>query len=345
MAITINKNKLHISLNKLIAVIVLLASGIVIAEPHIPTTVSKEAQMFLKSATPADLSKPISTEEWKQLRAEMTSYYDSIDLLRKQYHFSMDEKELGGIKVLIFTPLQLSKYHQGKILLHIHGGAYVVGSPRVESAIIVPVAHFSGLKVVSVRYSLAPEYPFPKGLDYVLSVYRELLKEYSPDNIAIIGSSAGGGLALAAVLKARNERLPMPAALGLLSPWVDITKTGDSYYTLEGIAPVLDYELTLRKAAEVYAGNHDMRHPLISPVYADYEGGFPPTFIQIGTRDLLLSNCARLQRKMISADVKVKISLWDGMWHAFQMNPSLPEAKDALRELSDYLSSKLDANS
>ncbi|MFQ5660783.1 MAG: alpha/beta hydrolase [Gammaproteobacteria bacterium] len=314
------------------------------AETHIPTTVSKEARDFLKNAAPADLSKPVSTQQWQQLRDELASEYDSTDRVREQYVFSMEEKEYGGVKTVVFTSGKPDNEHQDKILLHIHGGAYVVGSPRIESAIAVPVAYFTGLKVVSVKYRLAPEHPFPAGLDDVFSVYKALLKEYSPGKIAIMASSAGGGLALAMLLKAGDNGLPMPAALGLFSPWTDITKTGDSYYTLEGISPVLQYEKTLRKAAEIYAGNYDMHHPLISPVYADYRPDFPQTFIQVGTRDLLLSDSARLQHKLISVNVNVKLRLWEGMWHAFQMNPLLPEGKKALREMANYLSSTLDTD-
>jgi acetyl esterase/lipase len=134
----------------------------------------------------------------------------------------------------------------------------------------------------------------------------------------------------------------MPAAAALLSPWADITKTGDTYHTLRGIDPVLYYDLNLRNSAKAYAGKHNMKDPLVSPVYADYSPGFPPTLIQVGTREIFLSNCARLQRKMLDAGVDVQLTLWEGMWHVFQYLPPLSkESREAYIELSKFFHSTL----
>ncbi len=175
-----------------------------------------------------------------------------------------------------------------------------------------------------------------------LSVYKALLNEFEPENIVIFGDSAGAGMVLATLLKARDSGLAMPAAVVLYSAWVDISKTGDTYYTLEGIAPTLHYEKNLRSSAEVYAGKTPMNHPLVSPVYGDYEKGFPPTFIQVGTRDLLLSNGARQYRNMKAAGVDVELSLWEGMWHVFEAHPDLPEAQQAVKEAATYFKAYLD---
>jgi acetyl esterase/lipase len=190
-----------------------------------------------------------------------------------------------------------------------------------------------------VDYGLAPERPFPEGLNDALAVYRAVLDDYSPGAISVFGSSAGGALAVAMLLEAHREGLPMPAALGLVSPWSDLAENGDSYLTLKSKDPVIDYELTLAYAAQLYAGKNDPRDPLISPVNADFPEDFPPTLIQGGTRDLFLSNCVRLHRKMKMGGVQAGLSLWDGMWHAFQITPGLPEANEALSELARFLTS------
>lgn len=151
-------------------------------------------------------------------------------------------------------------------------------------------------------YRLAPEHPFPEGLTDCVAVYRGLLETFKPENIVLLGDSAGGGMTLATMLKARDEGLPMPAGVTLYAPFTDATKTGDTYYTLEGKDPLLHYEENVRFMANAYAGNADKKDPLVSPVYNDYKG-FPPTLIQVGTRDILLSCSARVYRKMKNAGV------------------------------------------
>jgi len=313
-----------------------------LADTVLPETVSEEARAFLKIAVPADMSQAVTVEDWQQMRTEISQIYDSSATVQKRYPFKTTQRQIGDVPTLVYEAIKTATPTTDRVVLHIHGGSYVVGSAQIDSVIIAPLAHLTGLKIIAVNYRLAPEHPFPAALEDVVSVYRALLNEYQATDIAVSGTSSGATLAVALVLQARAEGLPLPAALGLLSPWAELAKTGDSYYTLEGIAPVLDYEKTLQKAALAYLGGADTKNPLISPVYADYSNGFPPTLIQTGTRDLFLSNCARLQRKMVADGVAVEMSLWEGMWHSFQMSPNLPEADEALRELAGFLSASLD---
>ena len=128
----------------------------------------------------------------------------------------------------------------------------------------------------------------------------------------------------------------------LLSPWTDITPKGDTYYTLEGIDPILNYEKNLRHSAQAYAGKNNMKNPLISPIYADYSKGFPKTLIHIGTREIFMSNAARLQKKMLDENVDVYLRLWEGMWHVFQYVPRLTrEAQEAYTELAKFFDDNL----
>ncbi len=312
-----------------------------LAGPVLPATVSDEARAFLEIAVPVDMSQPETVEDWQIIRAEIVRMFDSSSKVMQRYPFKTTETRIGGVENLVFEAINTAKPATDRVVMHLHGGAYVVGAPQVDSVLIAPIAHMTGLKVIAVNYRLAPEHPYPAALEDVVSVYRALLNEYEAADIVVTGTSAGASLALALVLQARAEGLPLPAGLGLLSPWSELAKIGESYYTLAGIAPILDYEKTLQKAANAYLAGADIKNPLISPVYADYSNGFPRTLIQVGTRDLFLSNCARLQRKMVADGVSVEMSLWEGMWHSFQMSPDLPEAHEALRELAGFVSTAL----
>jgi monoterpene epsilon-lactone hydrolase len=321
-----------------IAVFSTLVSG---HEVPLPDTTSLPAQQLLEVLSPYDMGNPASPDEWQALREKISSTFDATEKMRENYSFSRSDKDFNGVSALVYTPSGFKSQENKRVLLYIHGGAYVSGSAALDSSIIVPVSHHTGMQTIAVNYRLAPEHPFPNGLNDALAVYRALLKEYAPGSIAVFGSSAGASLAVSMVLKARAEGLDLPAALGLMSPWSDLGKTGDSYYALEGIAPVLDYELTLEHPAKAYAGSRDMKTPLISPVYADYSSDFPPALIQAGTRDLFLSNCARLQRAMLAGGADAGMSLWEGMWHSFQLIPGLPESEQALVEMADFLASKM----
>jgi acetyl esterase/lipase len=325
--------------------LVFLTGCSTIKEPfwHVPSTVSPKAQAFLAVTIPVPDENPSSGDEWLR---DQKIYDATLDItalrVRAKYDFTETATNIGGTPVLEIIPENYPVENHDKVLIYIHGGAYTFGSAKSTVGCSIQMAHFSGLKVLSIDYGLAPEHPFPEGLDQCLAVYRELLKTYSPDKIGVFGDSAGGALVLAMVLKARDEGLAMPAAVALLSPWTDITPTGDTYYTLEGIDPVLNYEKNLRHSANAYAGKRDKKHPLISPIYADYSKGFPTTLIHIGTREIFMSNAARLQRKMLDANVDVHLTLWEGMWHVFQYIPPITrESKAAYIDLSKFFHDNL----
>ncbi len=310
--------------------------------PHVPTTISPEAQQFLRNVTPPRDGNPQSLADWQRLRREVNGgMRPAAEALLRKSGARTQSSELGGVKVLTVTAGRATNA-SGSVILYLHGGAFTLEDPFVTLPLSIPVAEQTGLKVIAVDYRLAPEHPYPAALDDCLAVYRDLLKTHRPGQIGVYGDSAGGGLALSLVLRAHAEKLPMPAVLALISPWADLTNTGDTYATLKGISPVLDYEKNLRASATAYAGKRDLKDPLISPVYADYPAHFPPTLIQIGTRDMFLSNCARLQRKLKTASANtVELSLWEGMWHNFQAYSDIPEAGQALTELSRFLAQPL----
>ncbi|CAN0275739.1 unnamed protein product, partial [Chrysoparadoxa australica] len=197
----------------------------------------------------------------------------------------------------------------------------------------------SGFPSVSVDYRMPPDHPFPAAIEDTTKVYRELLKTHKPEDIAFSGASAGGGLAAASILHIRDLGLPLPGAVVLNTPWSDLDKIGDTYFTLEGLDPVLiTYDGLLGAMAEIYADGEDMKNPLLSPVYGDFEPGFPPSLLITGTRDLFLSNTVRLHRALRDAGASSDLLVFEGMWNSFN---SVPETEPHKAEVKLFLEKNL----
>lgn len=217
--------------------------------------------------------------------------------------------------------------HEDKILLFIHGGGYVLG----DGASCLPeglvMAALTGYRAVAVDYAMPPEDPaFPQAVDDVLAVYKELLKTYPASKIGVFGSSAGGALTLILVQQAKAQGLPVPGAVIAGTPWADVTKTGDTYYTHENVDNVLvSFDSWTKSATTLYAGDTDLKDPRISPVYGDFSD-FCPTFLVSGTRDLFLSNTVRVQAKLIENDVPQELLVLEGLSHCqYYFVPDAPE--------------------
>jgi acetyl esterase/lipase len=257
----------------------------------------------------------------------------------------LDIRNMNGVSVHVITPKSFNPANADKALIHIHGGGFCTYTSKSSYFVCAPLADLTRLKVYCIDYRLAPQHPFPAGLNDCVSAYREIIKEVAPDRIGAFGISAGGTLILAMTLKVRDEGIPMPGALASITPATDMTGRGDAYGTVDGLDPVLATK-NLPHVAEAYASDADLTNPLISPVYAKYSQSFPPTLIQTGTRDLLLSDCVRLHRAMKDGGVDVELSVWEGMWHGFQVIPdiSFPEAKAGFREIADFFDRALQLN-
>lgn len=243
---------------------------------------------------------------------------------------------IGGVPVV---EIEIDGVAPAGTLLWFHGGFYVLGSPRTSAALASTVARRTGMKVISVDYRLAPEHPYPAALDDAVACYRAILgsaEGRDPGRVAVVGESAGAGLAAALLIAARNQGLAMPAAGVLFSPYADLTLTGDSMKTKAGVDPSFTAEAIARRAAD-YVGGADPADPLISPVFADLRG-LPPLLIQVGTHELLLDDAVRLAARAAAADVPVTLEVTPGVPHLFQAFAAmLDEGDAALVRVTEFL--------
>lgn len=312
----------------------------------VPDTVSAEAREYLQGL-PGPAARPVSPAPddfaaWKKLQAKREAEREPIiKTALKRYEPTVVERKLGGVNVLDIKPKDWKKSE--KLLVYTHGGAYTYFGARSSLPTSLVAADATGLRVISIDYTLAPVGKWQKVTDEVLAVFAALAKEgFKLKDIAIYGDSAGGGLAAGAVLKMRDKGLGTPAAAVLWSPWADITNRGDTAITLKQAEPTYNYDTHLKNSADAYAEPKDQKHPYISPVYADYAKGFPPTLIQGGTREIFLSHFVRLYRAMDSAGIPATLDLYEGMTHVFQPNlPDAPEGRAALTKMKTFLEQQL----
>ncbi|MCH9653379.1 MAG: alpha/beta hydrolase [Planctomycetes bacterium] len=311
-----------------------------------PSTISPQAQKaiaeFSRTAATAPLPAPEELEAWKEVQDSVEKKRAAANaMVVKKYQPLITERKLGGVPVLDIKPKGWK--NSNKVLVYTHGGAYTLYSAKSRLMSAVPMANDTGLRVISVDYTLAPWAKWQEVTDQVVAVIQALIKEGHPLNqIAVYGESAGGGMAAGVVLKMRDKGLGMPAAIVLWSPWSDITETGDTYATLQQADPLLYYPNNLKNCADAYAAPADQKHPYVSPVYGDYSKGFPPTLIQAGTKEIFLSNAVRHYQALDNANIPVKLDLYEGMWHIFQVfNYDLPESKLARKKVKAFLSHHL----
>jgi acetyl esterase/lipase len=308
---------------------------------QVPATASLEAAKELtayyefRARLPA-ASRPTSLEDWDRQREvfEKTGTAASSALANKLGAF-VDDDRIGGVPVLRVRPAGFKP--NGRTLVFLHGGGYtrLGGRSRMVPPLLVAAA--TDDEVISVDYTLAPRGNWKTATDQVISVWRALLADdLAPATIGLFGDSAGGSLAAGSVLKMRDLGLPLPGALYLMSPWSDITATGDSYLTLTGADPTLDVEI-LSWSADAYADPKDQKAPYVSPVYGDYAKAFPPTLIQGGTREIFLSNVVRLYQAIRSGGHEAVLDLYEGMPHVFQaLTPNSPETRTAIARAAEF---------
>lgn len=300
-----------------------------------PDTISPEAQAFTAKPMP-DTEPPYDVGKD---RAQASGWQQNGgEQIRKLYPVNVASDAIAGVPVKIVTPLTIPADKQDRVLINLHGGGFTADwGSMIET---IPVANLTQTKVVAVLYSLAPEHPFPAAVNEAVTVYKELLKTYKPQNIGIYGTSAGAILTAEVASAIRKQGLPLPAALGIFSGGGDFNHFADSMYMygLFGLrGPISRWT---GKHDTAYTGTTDLKDPVLSPIYADLRG-FPPTLFLTSGRDLLLSNTVNLHRAFVNAGVNAQLVVFDGLAHAFWNEWEWPESKEAHHMMADFFDRNL----
>jgi monoterpene epsilon-lactone hydrolase len=264
-----------------------------------------------------------------------------VDNFQAPPGLKIEETSFAGMKAEWLYPEGAAN---SPVVLHFHGGGYVMGVPSSSRGITAALALDANLRVLSVDYALGHEHPFPAAVNDGVRAYKALLDQgIAPHSIAIIGESAGGGLTMATLLGAREAGLPMPACAIPMSPWTDLTCDTPTYLSKAASDPFLTQK-SIAGMATAYLNGADAKHPLASPNFADLSG-MPPLLIQVGTDEILLDDARILDARARKAGVDSKLEVWEDMIHVFQMfHPLLPEGKQALENCVAFLNKNLKRN-
>lgn len=232
--------------------------------------------------------------------------------------------------------VSVERAHMKKyVILYCHGGGYSTGSRLYARSLTTKFATSTSMDVLCFDYKLSPENPYPAALNDAMKAWDYLmLLGYGARDVVIAGDSAGGNLALSLVLKLKEQKRILPRGLILLSPWTDLTGAGKTHQTRKEVDPVLDEEY-LQTMIQNYAPDEKLDNPYISPLFGDMKG-FPPTYIQVGDNEILLSDATRLHKKLIKENISVKIDVFKGMWHVFQMSP-FKTAYEAMDKCAEFI--------
>ncbi len=230
----------------------------------------------------------------------------------------------------------VNRAHMKKyVILYCHGGGYSTGSSLYARTLTTKLATSTSMDVLCFDYRLAPEHPYPAAVEDAMQVWNYLmLLGYGARDIILAGDSAGGNLALCLALQLKREERLMPRGLVLMSPWTDLTVSGKSHVTKAEIDPVLNSEYLERMIVN-YAEGQNLADPMISPLFGDYEG-FPPVYIQVGSNEILQDDAVMLYKKLLKANVSVKLDMFRGMWHVFQMSP-FKTAYEAMDKNAEFI--------
>jgi epsilon-lactone hydrolase len=301
-----------------------------------PATISAESQSWLESLT----KHPSGPQTLAERRASLDKWraQDSAEA-KKLFPANVEEKIIAGVRTDVITPANPSAQNAKRVFINLHGGGFNGDSGSLIEGI--PIASLAQTKVVSVYYRLAPENPFPAAVDDVVTVYKELLREYKPGSIGIFGTSAGAILTGEVAVKLKQSGLPMPAALGMFSTLADFARPGDtrSLFTLQGLPGVLMVP-DPKQIDKEYVGSTDPKNPVLSPLYADLHA-FPPSLLVTSTRDMLLSNTAIFHRALLQAENDAQLVVYEALPHAFWYHFQLPETREALGVMAKFFDQKV----
>jgi epsilon-lactone hydrolase len=304
----------------------------------LPKTVSQEAREYL--ARPLADSAPKQSVAERRARTDAMQLHDS-EQNRALYPVNIASSKIAGIPVRIVTPIDPIPHDKADhVLINLHGGGFTTDSGSLTESI--PIANLTHTKVVAVLYRLAPEYPFPAAVDDSVAVYKELLKTYKPQHIAIYGASAGGILTGEVAVKIKQLGLPMPGALGIFTGTGDFSTLGDTQaiYSVTGLGGHLTPPAEGVQWLTDYVGSADPKDPVLSPLYADLHG-MPPTLFLTSTRDMMLSGTAILHRAFLRAGVDAQLAVFEALNHGFWYEANLPESKEADEMIARFFDTHL----
>ena len=261
----------------------------------------------------------VESDDLERVRASQ----ENISALLKHRELNYEPFQVGEIPS---EWVSVKRSHMRKfVIFYCHGGGYITNK----------LSSTTSMDVLSFDYRLAPEHPYPSATEDAMAVWDYLMHlGYGARDVIVAGDSAGGNLALSLVLKLKEQKRILPRGLILFSPWTDLTGSGKSYETKVDVDPILNREY-LDNAIAAYASGQDLKNPLISPLFGNFTG-FPPTYIQVGSNELLLSDSLLLKKNLEKYHVPVRLEEYKGMWHVFQMSP-FKTAYDAMDQVAEFI--------
>lgn len=242
--------------------------------------------------------------------------------------------DAGGVPAEWISTPNVKKNH---VILYLHGGGWIAGSINTHRGLVARISRSSKARVLIIDYRLAPEHPFPAGLEDCIIAYKWLLsKGIKPENIVIAGDSAGGNLTLASLIKLRDEGIKLPVAAVCISPGTDTTFSSESLKTKAEIDPFLSPE-GMELMRKEYIKDKDQKNPLVSPLYADLQG-LPPLLIHVGSSEILLDDSVRFAESAREAGIDVTLEIWEDMIHVFHAFAEwAPESKQAIEKIAEFI--------
>lgn len=305
-----------------------------------PSTVSEQAQAFLSQRMQGSSAFPDLADKagWQAMIDEANQWLTAqMEEGATAFPIEIITHELERCAVYEVIPDAMAAGDEELALLYIHGGAFIHGGGMAGAYMGAPLTCAAGIRAFAVDYRMPPYHPFPAGLDDCLEAYSWLLENYRPENIAIAGGSAGGGMAGSLALKLRDFGLPLPGALVLATPEADLTESGDSFETNIHCDVVLSRRLT--ESIALYADGHDLTDPYLSPLFGDFTKGYPPTILTSGTRDAFLSNTVRMHRALLAAGIEAELHIWEAMPHGGFFGA--PEDQEVFAQQAKFIRSHL----
>jgi monoterpene epsilon-lactone hydrolase len=311
---------------------------VVQVDPQQAQTISATAVDHLRANNPLAVPGPVLTQQFADaVNAQLDALNRPfLDQLSQDLRLRVRTRRVAGVRVVVITPRRVRRRRRDVAGLYLHGGGFALLRARDYTA--YRMAHDLGIVVHSVDYRRSPRARFPVALDQTTRVHRVLARRYRA--VVAAGSSAGANLLVSAVQRGRTRGIRRPRAVGLLSPAADLRVVGDSAVANDGRDPLVSRD-TLVTLSAAYLGATPATLPEVSPVLAEFHAGFPPTIITTGTRDLLLSDALRLHRRLRDSGVPARLRVREGMWHAFEGVPGLPEGEQNLAEVFTFLDRRL----